>query len=132
MKSRRLSACLCGLFVALASIQYAPAQATVSYALLNGTVTDVGGRPVAKAMLTIRSLDTNQTFTAVSDDAGFYAVPSLPPGRYELTVSSAGFGKYTRTGMELSVGQTATVNVALKVAAVTETVTVTTEAPVVE
>src|ERR1039458_363272 len=87
MKSRRLSACLCGLFVALASTQYAPAQATVSYALLNGTVTDAGGRPVAKATLTIRSLDTNQTFTAVSDDAGFYAVPSLPPGRYELTRS---------------------------------------------
>ncbi|MGA9259358.1 MAG: carboxypeptidase regulatory-like domain-containing protein, partial [Candidatus Sulfotelmatobacter sp.] len=132
MKSRRLSACLCGLFVALAFIQYAPAQATVSYALLNGTVTDAGGRPVAKATIAVRSLDTNQTFTSVSDDAGFYAVPSLPPGRYELTVNYAGFGKYTRTGVALSVGQTATVNVTLKVAAVSETVTVTTEAPVVE
>jgi hypothetical protein len=70
--------------------------------------------------------------SAASDGAGFYAVPSLPPGRYELTVTYAGFGKYTRTGMELSVGQTATVNVTLKVAAVSETVTVTTEAPVVE
>jgi outer membrane receptor protein involved in Fe transport len=132
MKSRRLSACLCGLLVALASIQYAPAQATASYALLNGTVTDAGGRPVAKATITVRSLDTNQTFTAVSSDTGYYAVPSLPPGRYELIVSYAGFGKYTRTGVEVSVGQTATVNVGLKVAAVSETVTVTTEAPVVE
>ena len=44
----------------------------------------------------------------------------------------AGFGKYTRTGVELTVGQTATVNVTLKVAAVSETVIVTTEAPVVE
>ena len=89
MKSRRLSVCLCGLLVALASIQCASAQA--SYALLNGTVTDSGGRPVAKAAITVRSLDTNQTFTAASNDTGYYAVPSLPPGRYELTVSYAGF-----------------------------------------
>ena len=86
MKSRRLFAGLCALFVALGSIQYAQAQATVSYALLNGTVMDEGGRPIAKATITVRSLDTNQTFSAVSDQSGFYAVPSLPPGRYELTV----------------------------------------------
>ena len=132
MKSRRLFASLCALLVGLGSIQYARAQATVSYALLNGTVIDEGGRTIAKAAITVRSLDTNQTFTAVSDQAGFYAVPRLPPGRYELTVSYAGFGKYTRSGVELSVGQTATVNVTLKVAAVTETLNVTTEAPVVE
>jgi len=96
--------------------QYATAQATIGYALLNGTVTDEAGRTIAKATITVRSLDTNQTFTAVSSEAGFYAVPGLPPGRYELTASSAGFGKYTRTGVELTVGQTATLNLTLKVA----------------
>jgi protocatechuate 3,4-dioxygenase beta subunit len=88
MKSRRLSACLWGLFLAFALTHYAAAQATISYALLNGTVTDEAGRTVAQATITVRSLDTNQTFTAVSNDAGFYAVPSLSPGRYELAVSS--------------------------------------------
>ncbi len=132
MKSRRLSACLFGLFMVLALTQFAAAQATISYALLNGTVTDEAGRTIAQAAITVRSLDTNQTFTAVSNDAGFYALPSLPPGRYELTASFAGFGKYTRTGVELSVGQTATVNVTLKVAAVREEVVVSTEAPAVE
>jgi outer membrane receptor protein involved in Fe transport len=132
MKSRRLSVCLCGLFLVFAVTQYATAQATVSYALLNGTVTDEAGRTIPKATVTVRSLDTNQTFTAVSSDTGFYALPGLPPGRYELAVSSAGFGKYTRTGMELTVGQTATLNVTLKVAAVREEVEVSTEAPAVE
>jgi outer membrane receptor protein involved in Fe transport len=132
MRSRRLSVCLCGLFLAVGSTQYVTAQATISYALLNGTVTDEGERTIAKATITARSLDTNQTFTAVSSAAGFYALPGLPPGRYELAVSSAGFGKYTRTGVELSVGQTATLNVTLKVAAVKEEVVVSTEAPVVE
>jgi outer membrane receptor protein involved in Fe transport len=132
MKSRRLSACLCGLLLAVGVVQYAAAQATISYAVLNGTVTDEGGRTVAKANISVRSLDTNQTFTAVTSETGYFALPSLPPGRYELTASFAGFGKYTRTGMELTVGQTATVNVTLKVAAVREEVAVSTEAPVVE
>jgi outer membrane receptor protein involved in Fe transport len=132
MKSRRLSACLGGLFIALALTEFAAAQATISYALLNGTVTDESGRTIAHAAITLRSLDTNQAFTAVSSEAGFYALPNLPPGRYELTVSSAGFGKYTRTGMELTVGQAANVNVTMKVAAVREEVVVSTEAPTVE
>jgi outer membrane receptor protein involved in Fe transport len=132
MKSHRLSACLCGLFLVLAYLQYVAAQATISYALLNGTVTDESGRTIAKATIAVRSLNTNQTFTATSSDAGYYALPSLPPGRYELTASYAGFGKYTRTGVELSVGQTATVNVTLKVAAVREEVAVSTEAEAVE
>jgi len=132
MRSRRLLACLCGLFLVLAFTQYAAAQATISYALLNGTVTDETGRIVAKAAITVRSLDTNQTFTAVTNDTGSYAMPNLPPGRYELTASYSGFGKYTRTGVELTVGQTATINVTLKVAAVREEVEVGTEAPTVE
>src|SRR5208282_3656126 len=103
-----------------------------SYALLNGTVMDESGRPIAGAAVTVRSPDTNQTFNAVTNDAGFYAVPGLPPGRYELTASSAGFGKYTRTGVELTVGQAATINVTLKVAGVNEVVVVSTEAPAVE
>ena len=132
MKSRRLSACWCGLLLALALTQYAAAQATISYALLNGTVTDEAGRTIAQAKITVRSLDTNQTFTATSNDTGFYALPSLPPGRYELSVNSAGFGQYTRTGVVVTVGQTATINVTLKVAAVKEEVVVNTEAPAVE
>jgi outer membrane receptor protein involved in Fe transport len=132
MKSRQLFARLCALLLALSLAQYAAAQATISYALLNGTVTDEAGRTIPKATITIRSLDTNQTSTAVSSDSGYYALPNLPPGRYELTVSFAGFGKYTRSGVELAVGQTATVNVTLKVAAVREEVAVSTEAPLVE
>ena len=132
MKSRRLSACLCGLFLAFGLTRYAETQATISYAVLNGTVMDEAGRTVAKAAITVRSLDTNQTFTATSSDAGAYAVPGLPPGRYELAVSYAGFGTYTRTGVELAVGQTATLNVTLKVAGVKEEVIVSTEAPPVE
>jgi Carboxypeptidase regulatory-like domain len=108
------------------------AQATVSFAQLNGTVQDTSGRVVAGAAVTLRDLGTNRTYSAVSSASGFYVVPNLSPGHYELTVQSSGFAKYVRTGIDLSVGQTATINIDLKVASVTEQVTVTTEVPLVE
>src|SRR5512143_1641875 len=120
MKSRLLLASFVVLAFLLSLSGQATAQATVSYALLNGTVSDEGGQVLAKAAVTLRSLDTNQTFSATANDAGFYAIPNLPPGRYELSISAPGFGKYTRTGLELNVGQTATANVTMKVASVTE------------
>ena len=130
MNLRRLS--VFALLLVCGFAQQAAAQATISFALLNGTITDEAGQLIPKANITLRSLDTNQTFTATSNAAGYYALPNLPPGRYELSVTSSGFGNYTRTGVELTVGQTATVNVTLKVAAVKEEVMVSTEAPVVE
>jgi len=108
------------------------AQATISFAQLNGTVLDEAGRAVFKAAVTVREMNTNQTYAATVNEAGFYVIPSLSPGKYELTVSYTGFGKYTQSGINLSVGQTATVNVTLKVAALGEVVVVTTEAPTVE
>src|SRR5882724_10180186 len=115
----------------LASLLTLPAfgQATVSFAQLNGTVLDEGGRAVVRAAITLREMDTNQTYTANTSETGFFVVPALPPGRYSLMASYSGFGKYTQNGIVLSVGQTATVNVTLKVAALGEVVTVTTEAP---
>src|SRR5205823_2732463 len=108
------------------------AQATVSFAQLNGTILDSSGRAVAGASLTLRDMATNRTYTAVTSSSGFYLVPTLPPGQYELTVQNPGFGKYVRSGIMLSVGQTATVDVTLKVASVSEVINVTTEAPPVE
>src|SRR5215470_6311078 len=113
-------------------IPRALAQATVSFAQLNGTVQDTSGRVVAGAAVTLRDLGTNRAYSAVSSASGYYVVPNLSPGQYELTVQSSGFAKYVRTGIDLSVGQTATINIDLKVASVTEQVTVTTEVPLVE
>jgi outer membrane receptor protein involved in Fe transport len=108
------------------------AQATISYAQLNGTVLDPSGKAIVKAEVSVRSTDTNQSYTTTTNVTGFYAIPLLPPGRYELTVASTGFAKYTQTGIVLSVGQTATNDITLKVAATGEVVTVTTEAPPIE
>src|SRR5271163_536676 len=99
-------------------------QAALSFAQLNGTVEDTNGRVVVGAAVTLRDLSTNQALSAVSNTSGYYVAPNLPPGRYELTVQYSGFAKYVQTGIALTVGQTATVNVTLKIAAAGEVVTV--------
>src|SRR5208282_374909 len=76
--------------------------------------------------------DTNQTFQAITNTTGFFVLPNLPPGKYELTITVAGFAKYQQTGIVLTVGQVFTISPVLKVASASETVTVTTEAPLIE
>ena len=121
--------------VAVMALYLAPhgfAQATINFAHLNGTVKDTSERIIAGASITVRNLATNQTVSTTSNASGFYIAPNLAPGNYELTVQNAGFAKYVRSGIQLTVGETATVDVIMKVAATTEVVNVTTAAPVVE
>jgi len=120
------------LEIAVSLVPRALGQATVSFAQLNGTVQDANGRVVVGAAVTLRDLSTNQAYNAVSNTSGYYVAPNLTPGQYELTVQYSGFGKYVQTGIALTVGQTATVNVILKVASVGQVVTVNTEVPAVE
>src|SRR5947209_3582994 len=117
-------------FAAVAPPSYS--QATTAFAQLNGTVRDTSGGFVAKASIALREVDTNREYTAVSNETGFYVVPNLPPGRYELSIEYKGFAKYTQTGIVLSVGQAATIDVTLKIASGGEKVVVTMETPVIE
>jgi hypothetical protein len=113
-------------------VPHAFGQATLSFAQLSGTVEDTTGRIVVGASVSTRNLDTNQSYAVTTNSSGYYVVPNLPPGRYELIVQAVGFAKSVQTAFSLTVGQTATLDVTLKVAAVGETVTVTTEAQPVE
>jgi hypothetical protein len=107
-------------------------QAGLGSAQLNGTVLDEKGGSVAKASIALRETETNSTYPTTSSASGFYVIPNLPPGHYELKVSYSGFGNYTETGIELRVGQVATIDVTLKIASVGEQVTVSTEVQTVE
>src|SRR5439155_693620 len=110
MRSRRLLAVLGIPVLGVLLTSQALAQATISFAQLSGTVQDVSGRVIVNATVTARQTDTNRTYTAQSNTVGYYFLPSLPPGAYELSAAYPGFAKYTQTGIQLSVGQTATVN----------------------
>ena len=116
----------------LAGSQTLFAQAGLNNAQLNGTIRDEKGGSVAKATVTMRDLDTNRTTTTTANTDGFYVIPNLPPGRYELSVAYTGFATHKETGIPLTIGQVATIDVTLKVAEVGEQVVVTTDAPPVE
>jgi len=110
----------------------ARAQAVIAVAQLNGTVRDSTGALVPNATVSLRNLDTNRTYTSTSDASGYYVVPNLPPGPYELKVAFTGFEPYVQPGVQLRVGQTATLDVALAVQGRRESVDVTAQAPAIE
>jgi outer membrane receptor protein involved in Fe transport len=108
------------------------AQAVITVAQLNGTVRDSTGSVVANANISLRNLDTNRTYTSTSDATGYYIVPNLQPGPYEVNVTYAGFAPFAQSGVQLRVGQTATLDVTLSVQGVQQAVDVTAETPAIE
>src|SRR5256712_711579 len=108
------------------------AQAVIAVAQLNGTARDTSGSVVANASVSLRNLDTNRTYTSTSDASGYYIVPNLPPGSYELNVTYTGFEPFLQSGIQLRVGQTATLDVTLAVQGRREVVEVTSQTPAIE
>src|SRR5262249_28753361 len=68
----------------------------------------------------------------VTNEKGLYRAPLLPLGTYRVVAELPGFKKFEQGGITLSVGQTATVNATLSVGAVSETITVQAESPLLE
>ncbi len=128
----RLTLTLCiSLVLALNLTPHAVGQA-ITFAQLNGTVLDTSGSAVVRAEVNLRAQGTNLAYSAFTNTTGYYVIPNLSPGSYDLTVAVPGFAKYTQTGLTLTVGQSATVDVTLRVAAAGEVMTVNTEVPPVE
>jgi len=99
------------------------AQSTTS-ARLSGEVTDASGSMVRMAQVTALDTDTNLTATTTSDGAGNYAFNSLPVGHYKITASASGFETLVETDIQLTVGESATLDLPLKTGGASETVTV--------
>ncbi len=132
MKGYSTPRVLLALAIFLNSALLTFAQGASANAQLNGTVTDQSGRAIVGAQIRVLNKATDTTYTATSNDRGYYVVANVPPGAYELKVSYTSFANYTQTGIVLTVGQVATVNPALRVASQGEIVVVTTEAPTIE
>ena len=96
---------------------------------LSGTVHDETGAPIPNAAVTIRNLETGAERKLVTDDGGRYNAPSIPVGKYQVSASKAGFSSETKTGLNLVVGQTATVDLVLPVGQVNQVVTVEESVP---
>ena len=109
-----------------------PAAAQVDQGRLTGVVTDTQQAILPGATVTAQSPALIGTQTTVSETDGRYRFPSLPPGRYTLTFELSGFQTTRRENIVLALGQTLNVDIALALASLQETVTVTAESPVVD
>src|SRR5207244_7839767 len=82
--------------------------------------------------VTVKSVDTGIARTVTTDEGGRYTIPGLTLGNYEVEGQLPGFQTEVRTGITLTVGREAVVNLALKIGQLTDKVTITEEAPLVE
>jgi len=90
---------------------------------LSGQITDPGGAALPGAGLTIQNVGTGLKQAAISNDPGLYMISALSTGHYTLAVEKQGFQKSVQTGITLTVGQAATLNVPLRLGNVDESVT---------
>ncbi|MBI2818676.1 MAG: TonB-dependent receptor [Acidobacteria bacterium] len=110
--------------------QHGFSQATT--ATISGTVADSSRAVLPGATVVILHEETGISRTVRADAAGRYSAPSLALGSYRVTASLEGFQSEARSGIVLTIGRQAVVNFELQVGAVTQTVEVTGEAPLVE
>jgi hypothetical protein len=125
---------LCAFFVLALALGFASSgwgQSQITTGTVQGDVVDERGGTVAGASVEARNLDTNFTQTDTTNTDGHFAFLSLAPGHYTLTISKSGFATVLQQNVNLTVGQTLTIPVTMKVSSVAQQIIVT-DVPVVE
>ncbi len=121
-----------GVLLLAALLIARPAVAQEQRGAIEGVVTDSSGGVLPGVTMEARNIQRDSVVSAISDSAGIYRFPSLAPGLYDLTATLQGFAPAKAERVELLLGQLKTVNFALRVGAITETVSVSAESPLVD
>ena len=134
MIAHRPAQALCGVACwALGSCLFVSSAAAQATSGINGKVTDSTSGALPGVTVTISSPALQvPSITAISAADGTYRFLDLPAGTYEARYELAGFRVSVRTGIALTVGFTATINVALEIGGLQESVTVSGASPVVD
>jgi hypothetical protein len=106
-------------------------QSQITAGSVQGDVLDEKGGSVAGATVEAKNLATNFVQSETTNTDGHFAFLSLTPGRYTLTISKAGFATVLQQNVNLTVGQTLTIPVTMKVSSVSEQIVVS-DVPIVE
>ena len=119
------------LLFAVLVLSLLPAAAYAQEATLNGTVTDSTGSVLPGVTIQALHEASGNTFMAVTDGRGTYQI-AVRVGLYKITAQLPGFTTVSQSGVEVLVGQTASINMQMSPSNLAETVTVTGESPLVE
>ena len=99
---------------------------------LVGTVTDASGQTVPGAKITAVNQGTSDTYSATTNEQGYYSIQFVRAGAYTLTVEHAGFQKVEKTGIVLDNNQIVRNDASLSVGSLSQSVTIQAEAPVIK
>lgn len=111
---------------------------TVSFSLfaqtgtIGGFVTDPSGAAIPGAKVTATLVDRNLSRTAETNEFGAYNFNAMPPGSYRVEAEKSGFQRSVRPELDLSLNQNLRVDIALQIGELTQTVEVTSAAPLVD
>jgi hypothetical protein len=108
------------------------AHAQALYGGMVGNVTDAQGGVVPGATVTIVNKDTNLTREITTNEQGVYNLPNVVPGSYDVKVALEGFREFVQTAVPVTAGQISRIDVKLAVGALTETVTVASNAQLLQ
>jgi hypothetical protein len=101
-------------------------------AIISGRVSDTSGAVVPGARVSVTNVESGAVSFSVSNDSGSYTIPALPPGRYKLSAEFTGFKKFVREGLTLEVQGRPQLDITLESGDIQSTVSVTSEAPLLE
>ncbi len=128
---RKVLCALFGLALALGFAASVWGQSQITAGTVQGDVADEKGGSVAGATVEAKNLATNFVQTDTTNADGHFAFLSLAPGRYTLTISKPGFATIVQENVNLTVGQTITLPVTMKVSSVAQQIVVS-DVPIVE
>src|ERR1700722_4917788 len=130
-RNKRRSACVAAIAAIFAILlSAAPLRAQVT-AAISGKVVDASGAGIGGATITVKGIETGITRTATTDNDGNYRVDSLPLGAMEVHAVKDGFSEQVGRGVDLVVGQDASVNLQLAVGVKTQQIDVVEVIPTV-
>ncbi len=124
----RLALRLCAfLLLSAGSIFAQSARGTIT-----GTVADPAGARIPAAPIEAKNLETGSVFQGATSETGNYTLAQLPAGTYQISCSMTGFKQFVRTGITVSTAQTLRIDISLEVGAISETVNVSADAPLLK
>jgi Carboxypeptidase regulatory-like domain len=121
------------LTVAAGCLLYAlSAYAQSGSGTITGTISDAAGAVIPNAPVEVKNIQTSAVYTGASSGTGNYTIAELPTGTYTLTATAPGFKKDVHENIPIPVSQTVRVDVLLQVGAASDSITISSEAPVLK